>query len=98
MLAAAKYDGKKSDIWSCGVCLYCMTECRFPFVCAGNDGVGQHNQHTTTVRRDHRAHRVGGDHGLARRAAIGCGESRLPWPSRGFGRRKNSLNYHLIYL
>ena len=60
MLAAAKYDGKKSDIWSCGVCLYCMTECRFPFVCAGNDGVGQHNQHTTTVRRDHRAHRVGG--------------------------------------
>jgi len=25
-----------------------MTECRFPFVAAGNDGVGQHGQHTTT--------------------------------------------------
>jgi serine/threonine protein kinase len=28
MLAGAEYDGLKSDMWSCGVCLYCMTECR----------------------------------------------------------------------
>ena len=25
MLAGAEYDGFKSDMWSCGVCLYCMT-------------------------------------------------------------------------
>ena len=39
-LAGAQYDGFKSDIWACGVCLYCMTECRFPFTKAGKDGVG----------------------------------------------------------
>jgi serine/threonine protein kinase len=49
MLAGAEYDGFKSDIWSCGVCLYCMTECRFPFTKAGNDGVGGHGVHQTTA-------------------------------------------------
>ena len=28
----AEYDGFKSDMWACGVCLYAMTECRFPFM------------------------------------------------------------------
>lgn len=42
MLSGSEYDAFKSDMWSCGVCLYCMTECRFPFACAGNDGVGGH--------------------------------------------------------
>eukprot|EP01048_Picozoa_sp_COSAG05_P018259 COSAG05_NODE_2641_length_2811_cov_2.720133_2_plen_84_part_00 len=36
-------------MWSCGVCLYCMTECRFPFTKAGNDGVGGHGVHQTTA-------------------------------------------------
>ena len=49
MLAGAEYDGFKSDMWSCGVCLYCMTECRFPFTKAGNDGVGGHGVHQTTA-------------------------------------------------
>ena len=49
MLAGAEYDGFKSDMWSCGVCLYCMTECRFPFTRAGNDGVGGHGVHQTTA-------------------------------------------------
>jgi serine/threonine protein kinase len=49
MLAGAEYDGFKSDIWSCGVCLYCMTECRFPFMKAGNDSVGGHGVHQTTA-------------------------------------------------
>ena len=48
MLAGSEYDGFKSDMWSCGVCLYCMTECRFPFTKAGNDGVGGHGVHQTT--------------------------------------------------
>ena len=46
MLAGGEYDGFKTDIWSCGVCLYCMTECRFPFTKVGNDGVGGHHQTT----------------------------------------------------
>ena len=49
MLAGSEYDGFKSDMWSCGVCLYCMTECRFPFTKAGNDGVGGHGVHQTTA-------------------------------------------------
>ena len=46
MLAGGEYDGFKTDIWSCGVCLYCMTECCFPFTKVGNDGVGGHHQTT----------------------------------------------------
>lgn len=51
MLAGAAYDGFKSDMWSCGVCLYAMTECRFPFTKAGNDGGGGggHGVHQTTA-------------------------------------------------
>jgi serine/threonine protein kinase len=49
MLAGAEYDGFKSDMWSCGVCLYCMTECHFPFTKAGNDSVGGHGVHQTTA-------------------------------------------------
>lgn len=40
VLAGTGYDAFKSDIWSCGVCLFCVTECAFPFTKAGNDGVG----------------------------------------------------------
>jgi serine/threonine protein kinase len=31
-LTGAEYDGFKSDVWSAGVCLYAMTEAKFPFV------------------------------------------------------------------
>ena len=48
VLGGAEYDGFKADIWSCGVCLYCMIECRFPFTEAGNDGVGGHGVKAAT--------------------------------------------------
>ena len=40
VLAGSEYDPFKADMWSCGVCLFCMVECAFPFTKAGNDGVG----------------------------------------------------------
>ena len=40
VLAGGEYDPFKADMWSCGVCLFCMVECAFPFTKAGNDGVG----------------------------------------------------------
>lgn len=44
-LAGVEYDAFKSDIWSCGVCLFCMTECGFPFTRAGKGGVGGPHVH-----------------------------------------------------
>ena len=49
VLAGAEYDPFKADMWSCGVCLYCMTECAFPFTKAGNDGVGGHGVKEASV-------------------------------------------------
>jgi serine/threonine protein kinase len=43
------YDALKADMWSCGVCLYCMVECRFPFSKSGNDGVGGHGVHAQSA-------------------------------------------------
>lgn len=40
VLAGSEYDATKADMWSCGVCLFCMTQCTFPFTAATNDGVG----------------------------------------------------------
>eukprot|EP01043_Picozoa_sp_COSAG02_P027793 COSAG02_NODE_1653_length_11488_cov_66.480815_12_plen_301_part_00 len=31
VVESPQYDPFKADMWSCGVVLYCMTECRFPF-------------------------------------------------------------------
>jgi serine/threonine protein kinase len=47
-LAGGEYDGYKVDMWSCGVVLYCMTECRFPFTKAGNHGCGGPDCYTRT--------------------------------------------------
>ena len=42
MLTGQGYDAFKTDMWACGVCLFCMTECRFPFsnIGQGKGGVG----------------------------------------------------------
>ena len=52
MFAGAMYDGSKSDIWAAGVCLYCMTECRFPFTPpeGGNGGAGGIDVHKVRAR------------------------------------------------
>ena len=50
VLTGAEYDGRKADIWSCGVCLYCMVECRFPFSKSGDDGVGGEGVHKASAR------------------------------------------------
>jgi serine/threonine protein kinase len=41
----SRYDGFKADMWSCGVCLFCMTECRFPFSVTGDGGAGVRASH-----------------------------------------------------
>lgn len=43
------YDAFKADMWSCGVVLFCMVECAFPFTKAGNDGIGGEGVHTATA-------------------------------------------------
>ena len=42
MLTGQEYDAFKTDMWACGVCLFCMTERRFPFsnIGQGKGGVG----------------------------------------------------------
>jgi serine/threonine protein kinase len=43
-------DHRLADIWSAGVCFYCMTECRFPFTAGGNGGAGGHEVHETNTQ------------------------------------------------
>eukprot|EP01052_Picozoa_sp_SAG31_P029347 SAG31_NODE_2910_length_4916_cov_3.526545_3_plen_140_part_00 len=42
------YDACKADMWSCGVCLYAMVNCRFPFSKADLGGVGAPGQKSPT--------------------------------------------------
>lgn len=49
VLGGGVYDAFKADMWSCGVILYCMTQCAFPFTKAGNDGVGGEGQYKATA-------------------------------------------------
>jgi len=41
MLSGEEYDGRKADMWACGVLLFVMRECDYPFkhVCASTGGV-----------------------------------------------------------
>lgn len=43
-------DHRLADIWSAGVCFYCMTECRFPFTVGNNGGAGGHDVHETSTQ------------------------------------------------
>lgn len=54
VLQEHQYDACIADIWSAGVCLFCMTECKFPFTAAGSNGVDRPDrrlyEHLTTER------------------------------------------------
>ena len=54
VLQEHQYDACIADIWSAGVSLFCMTECRFPFTAAGPGGVDRPDrrlyEHLTTKR------------------------------------------------
>ncbi len=45
------YNAKKADMWSCGVILYCMVECRFPFEDAGPVMHGSFPERSQMVER-----------------------------------------------
>ena len=49
LAGAGEYDAFKADMWSCGVVLFCMMECAFPFTKAGNDGIGGEGVRTATA-------------------------------------------------
>ena len=41
MLTGEPYDGSKGDIWACGVMLFLLRECQYPFRFTNTGGVGQ---------------------------------------------------------
>ena len=49
-LDAQPYDGSKADVWACGVILYIMRECSYPFRLTDTGGVGNPGQHFATEK------------------------------------------------
>ena len=41
MLTGEPYDGSKGEIWACGVMLFLLRECQYPFRFTTTGGVGQ---------------------------------------------------------
>lgn len=51
-LTGESYDGSKADMWACGVILFILRECTYPFKLTGTGGVGEPGMHVAT--EDHR--------------------------------------------